>query len=46
MKTTNLKSLELKKKSIASITSNEVKGGLTTIQNITRSCPHICGSKK
>ncbi len=49
MKTKMLKSLELNKKSIAKITSNQVKGGwttTTTIGNITNSCPHKCGSQK
>lgn len=52
MKRKHLKSLVLKKKSIANITSNEVTGGVTTtstiktIQDLTKSCPHVCGSKK
>jgi hypothetical protein len=46
MKQKQLKSLELKKKSIANITSTQIKGGWTTIQALTRSCPHNCGSKQ
>jgi len=52
MKKQHLKSLQLKKKSIATITTNEVTGGLTTttttttIQDLSKSCLHICGSKK
>jgi hypothetical protein len=46
MKKQHLKSLALRKKSIANITSNQVKGGWTTIQDLSRSCPHNCGSKK
>ncbi len=44
MKKNKLKSLKLKKKSIANMTSNQVKGGFITIGNITWSCPHRCGS--
>lgn len=44
MKKRNLKSLQLKKKSIANINTNEIKGGWTTIANITKSCPQRCGS--
>jgi len=44
MKKRNLKSLQLKKKSIANMNSNKVKGGWTTIANITKSCPRYCGS--
>lgn len=46
MKKQHIKSLVLTKKSIAKITSNEVKGGWTTIGNITNSCPHKCGSQQ
>ncbi|PTX63101.1 hypothetical protein C8N46_102504 [Kordia periserrulae] len=51
MKTKNLKSLALNKKAIANISSNEVKGGLltttfTTIGDLTKSCPQVCGSQK
>ena len=53
MKKNNFKSLQLKKKSIAKITSNHLNGGgiwtttttsLTTIGDITKSCPSVCGS--
>jgi hypothetical protein len=47
MKKNQLKSLELKKKSIARITSDKINGGwTTTIQTLTDSCPHVCGSQK
>lgn len=50
MKKNNFKSLQLKKKSIAKITSGQVNGGLwpttslSTIGDITKSCPRNCGS--
>jgi len=50
MKKNNFKSLQLKKKSIAKINSDQLNGGLwpttslSTIRDLTRSCPHVCGS--
>ncbi|MEM6685405.1 MAG: hypothetical protein AAF617_06375 [Bacteroidota bacterium] len=46
MKKKHIKSLTLVKKSIANITATNVKGGWTTIGNITNSCPHKCGSQQ
>lgn len=51
MKTKKLKSLALNKKAIANITATELKGGIwtttiSTIGNITNSCPVKCGSQK
>lgn len=51
MKKTQLETLRLNKKSISSLTANELKGKgitttLSTISDISRSCPHNCGSKQ
>ncbi|AXG71659.1 hypothetical protein KORDIASMS9_03916 [Kordia sp. SMS9] len=52
MKTKSIKTLTLNKKAIANVSSNEVKGGIwttttiTTIGDLTKSCPHVCGSQK